>query len=126
MAASPRSLSLFRDEASHPRRHCGETWRRRNSGLRRRWPLDCFVVAAVATPELHFRAISSSSISQIGLADVFVVGDLAGRARHHDASGFDDVCLVGEFERELRVLLDDEDADLVFAVDLAEDLEQIA
>src|SRR5437660_882332 len=33
---------------------------------------------------------------------------------------------IGEFQRELRVLLDNQDGDLVVAVDLAEDSEQVA
>ncbi len=33
-----------------------------------------------------------------------------GAARHHDAAGFDHIGLVGELERELRVLLHHQDA----------------
>src|SRR4029078_11511420 len=65
-------------------------------------------------------------ISEIGFANVFIVRDLGGSARHHDASGLDHIGLVGEFERKLCVLLDHQDCDLVLSVDLAEDLEEIA
>src|SRR6516164_8055968 len=70
--------------------------------------------------------VPAPSVTQIGFADVFVVRDVLGVARHHDTPGLDHIGLVGEFERELGVLLDDQDRHLVLAVDLAEDPEEIA
>jgi hypothetical protein len=47
-------------------------------------------------------------------------------SRHHDPPGFDHIGLIGQLQCQLRVLLHHQDGDLVLAVDLAEDLEQIA
>src|SRR5665213_2077832 len=86
-------------------------------------------MAPVAMPARTWLVNSSmavSSISQIGFTDVFVVRDVLGVAGHHDPPGFDHVGGIGKFKRELRVLLDHKDGDLVVAVDLTENLEQVA
>src|SRR5260221_12722246 len=83
-------------------------------------------VAMPARTWLVKSSMAGSSITEIGFTDVFVVRNVLGVARHHDPTGLDHIGLVGELKRELRVLLHYQDGDLVLAVDLAEDLEQVA
>ena len=47
------------------------------------------------------------------------------RARHHDAPGLEQVGVVGEIERERGVLLDQQHAHLLVAVERAQDAEQL-
>ncbi len=51
---------------------------------------------------------ADSSIAEVGATHVLVRPDLFRRARHDDRTGFEKIGLVGDAERERRVLLDDE------------------
>ena len=58
--------------------------------------------------------------AQIRLADLDVVGKLGGFALHLDGAGFQNIGAVGDLQRHLGVLLDQQDGHAV-AVDLADD-----
>src|SRR5258708_8621377 len=70
-------------------------------------------------------SMARSSITEIGFTDVFVVRDVLGIARHHDPSGFVHQGLVGEFKRQLRVLLPHQHVDLVRAVSLTDRSQEV-
>jgi hypothetical protein len=55
--------------------------------------------------------------SEIGRAHGVVVAHRRGRARQHDAAGLEQVGGVGELERERRVLLDQQDRDVLALAD---------
>ena len=59
------------------------------------------------------------------ISNVFVVRDLGWPVPISRCDRSRSLGLVVDFQRELCVLLHDEDRDLVFAIDLAQDLEQI-
>src|ERR1051326_5925443 len=63
-------------------------------------------------------------IPQIRAAHGFVVADVARRALDHEAPGLDQIGVVGKIERERGVLLDQQDAHVLLAVERAQDAEQ--
>src|SRR4051812_23949073 len=65
------------------------------------------------------------SVTQVRTADRFVVADRLGAAGDDDAAGLQQVGVVGELERERRVLFDQQHADALRLVDLTEDAEQL-
>src|SRR2546430_13484030 len=81
----------------------------------------------VASPETTcWRKISIGSVSEIRASDGVVPAELGGRARHDDAAGLEEVGMVGEVERHRHVLLDEQDADALLAVDRTDDAEDLA
>src|ERR1051325_3817649 len=65
-------------------------------------------------------------VPEIGAADRVVLAEDLRRTLHDDAPGFEQEDVVGEVERERRVLLDEQDADAGLRVHRAEDLEDLA
>ena len=63
--------------------------------------------------------------SEIGFADRLVVLDIRGLARHDDAAGLQHVSVIGEFEGQGGVLLNQQQAHLRLAVDPAHDAENL-
>src|SRR5512146_1334407 len=53
------------------------------------------------------------SVAQIGAPHGVVLLDCIGAAREHHASGFEEIGAMREIERHRRVLLDEQDADLL-------------
>src|SRR5437899_9714178 len=81
----------------------------------------------VASPETTcWRKISIGSVSEIRASNGVVPAELGGRARHDDAAGLEEVGMVGEVERRRHVLLDEQDADALLAVDRTDDAEDLA
>src|SRR6185312_851606 len=77
----------------------------------------------VASPEtICWRRVS---IPKVGSPDGVVLPDFLRRAREDDAPGLEEVRMVGEAERERRVLLDQEHADAFALVDGAHDPEDL-
>ena len=63
--------------------------------------------------------------SQVGLADGGVVAEVIGVAGQDGFAGFEDVGAVGEVQRDVGVLLDDEHGHVFGGVELAEDPEDV-
>src|SRR3989441_3766414 len=81
----------------------------------------------VASPETTcWRKISIGSVSEIRASDGVVPAELGGRARHDDAAGLEEVGMVRQVERRRHVLLDEQDADALLAVDRTDDAEDLA
>src|SRR5262245_64255667 len=64
--------------------------------------------------------------AEVELAHVLVAAQLGGRALEDDAAVLHDVAVVGEAQRDLRVLLDEQERRLLLVVDLAGDVEDLA
>src|SRR5438094_814045 len=68
--------------------------------------------------------VSSGLVSQIGAANAFIGTDDGGRGIHDDMAGFEEIRVLGEFERQGGVLLDNEHRNAGLAVDLGQNPEQ--
>src|SRR3546814_8634995 len=64
------------------------------------------------------------SIPLLGSPSVLVLTDFGCRSGHHHAAGLQQVGVIGEFERQRCVLLDQEHRDAALAVDPAQNAEQ--
>src|SRR5436190_7619698 len=67
----------------------------------------------------------ASLVAEVGTADGFVCAQLVARTVDDDASDLEHVRTSGRGEREVRVLLDDEDRGALVAVELGEDVEDL-
>src|SRR5918999_5271920 len=70
-------------------------------------------------------AFLGPSIAEIRAPDALIFPDVGGLAGENDPSGLEQVGMLGEIERESRVLLDDQHADLLLLVQRAQDSEQL-
>src|SRR6266498_2909160 len=82
--------------------------------------------ALPALVELHVAVALSASAAEIELLHVLVRPERVRLAVEDDAPVLHDVAVVGDPEREVRVLLDEEQARLLLAVHAHEDLEDLA
>src|SRR5438093_7129378 len=81
----------------------------------------------VASPETTcWTKISIGSVSEVRASDGVVPAKLGRRPRHDDAARLEEVGVIGEVERRRDVLLDEQDAHALLAVDGAHDAEDIA
>src|SRR5262245_28474755 len=64
-------------------------------------------------------------VPEVAAADSVVGCQLRARAREHEMAGLEHVAEVGGLQREVRVLLDDEDGQTLLLVQLANDPEQL-
>src|SRR5678816_4164861 len=71
------------------------------------------------------RKVSMGSVAQVGTANRLVGAHRRRLAVDHDATGLEEVSALGELERKRRVLLDEQDRDLLVAIDGAQDLENV-
>src|SRR5579862_61482 len=82
-----------------------------------------------ATPRarrpLMGEVIVSTSVAEIAAADGVVGAELVARAGERNPSGLEDVARLGDLEREMRVLLDDEDGQPLLLVQLPHDPEDL-
>src|SRR5262249_57918055 len=74
----------------------------------------------------HVNARATRSVPEVGATDGLVCAQLGARSRERDASGLEHVALVRAVERDVRVLLDDEDRQPVVLVERPEDVEDLA
>src|SRR5437763_9751292 len=84
-------------------------------------------IPAAATPVLLDLAVAATLAgrgAEIELADVLMRAQPLGRAVEHDASVFHHVAVIGDVERHLRVLLDDEKRHAKAITDLAQAVHQ--
>src|SRR5580704_1220407 len=75
-------------------------------------------MAPAASPEkicCSSWCIAAPSIAEIGAADLRIVGQRLGGSGHDDVTGFEEVGLIGQFQRERRVLFDQEHRDVLLA-----------
>src|ERR1041385_6953166 len=70
-------------------------------------------------------ALAIPLVTEVAAADGVVGLELGARAREHDAAGLEHVARVGSLQREVRVLLDDQDGQALVLVQLADDPEQL-
>src|SRR5262245_11871665 len=68
---------------------------------------------------------SVTSVPEVGLADGLVLGQLPARALERDPTHLEHVRAARGAQRELRVLLDDEDGEPLLLVEVAEDPEDL-
>src|SRR5437867_10966399 len=81
----------------------------------------------VASPETTcWTKISIGSVSEVRASDGVVPAELGRRPRHDDAARLEEVGVIGEVERRRDVLLDEQDAHALLAVDGAPDAEDLA
>src|SRR2546426_7152862 len=81
----------------------------------------------VASPETTcWTKISIGSVSEVRASDGVVPAELGRRPRHDDAARLEEVGVIGEVERRRDVLLDEQDAHALLAVDGAHDAEDLA
>src|SRR3989442_11833331 len=81
----------------------------------------------VASPETTcWTKISTGSVSEVRASDGVVPAELSRRPRHDDAARLEEVGVIGEVERRRDVLLDEQDAHALLAVDGAHDAEDLA
>src|SRR6476620_6813378 len=66
-----------------------------------------------------------NSVSEVGVADGLVVGQLGARPLERHVPHLEHVCTARRAERELRVLLHDENGEALFLVQVAEDAEAL-
>src|ERR1700694_4035868 len=66
------------------------------------------------------------SVAQVGLADRLILGQLAALSRQGDAAHLEHVGALGRAQRQVGVLLDDQDGRAVVAIDRRHDLEDLA
>src|SRR5499426_1254287 len=64
--------------------------------------------------------------AEVELAHVLIAAQLGGWALEYDAAVLHDVAVVGDTQRDLRVLLDEQERRLLLVVDLADDVEDLA
>src|SRR4051794_40543485 len=67
----------------------------------------------------------STSIPEVAGADGVVGLDLGARSREDDLPGLEDVCGLRRLQGEVRVLLDEEDAEALLLVELAHDAKDL-
>src|SRR5215510_10330800 len=79
----------------------------------------------VASPETTCWTKMSTSVPQVRPPDRVVAAQHVRRPFHHDASGLEEEHVIGQVQRERRVLLDEEDAHAGL-VDRLEDAEDLA
>src|SRR5690606_13292301 len=82
-------------------------------------------LAALVGLQVLERAALFAAASQVELPDVLVVDQLGLRAVEHDLARLHDVAVAGRVQRHARVLLDQQDGDLQFAIELADDAEHL-
>src|SRR3989442_1852264 len=81
----------------------------------------------VASPETTgWTKISIGAVSEVRASDGVVPAELGRRPRHDDAARLEEVGVIGEVERRRDVLLDEQDAHALLAVDGAHDAEDLA
>src|SRR5919198_3362619 len=81
----------------------------------------------VASPETTcWTKVSIGSVSEVRAPDRVVPPELGGGAGHHDAARLEEVGVIGKVERRGDVLLDEQHAHALLAVDGAHDAEDLA
>src|SRR5437762_12696172 len=81
----------------------------------------------VARPETTcWTKMSTGSVPELRPPDGVVLQQGLGGPRHDDSPGLEQVRVGGEVERHRRVLLHQQDADALLAVDRARDAEDLA
>src|SRR6476659_2569091 len=71
------------------------------------------------------RASASPSISEIGSADLRIVGERLGASRGDDIPGFEEVGVVRQLQGEAGVLLHEQHAYMLLAADAVDDVENL-
>src|SRR6266545_3728226 len=98
----------------------GSRERRARANRSRQPPLAASVVLHVAE-----RLTPRRRQPEVELLHVLVLRELGRRAIHHDAAGLENVAVVGEAQRDVGVLLGQEEAHRLVAIQVAHDLEDL-